>query len=492
MDAPSAVPALLGRYRPHRVIGRGGMATVYQATDESIGREVAVKLFRTATPLDIGRHRSELRLLGSLSHHGIVTLIDAGIDDSAADDPHPFLVMEYIQGRDLGRAIAERALTVREIGEIGFDMAEALEYVHARGIVHRDIKPSNVMLVEYGTSAYRLRAKLTDFGIALDADGARLTVDEATTGTAAYLPPEVVRRGEPTPAGDIYALGLVLLECFTRELAFPGEAVQSAVERLVSDPPIPPDLPGDWTAILTAMTERDPAKRPAAAELAVAFRREIMEASGRHRVDPELLVADEDARMAAVRRYQVVDADPGEALDRVARLAARATVSPIAVVSFLDGDRISFSARVGITERHISRDLRAHAAAGLHDEPWAVADLAAAEGGERGALVFGNTGIRASAGTPLRTPDGLVIGALSVLDTQPHPYTADDLATLGDLAALVMDELELRRARVTVETLLENPTSPELPFGHPSAPVRLDTGAEALAWLESDRSDPAM
>lgn len=491
MDTQSEIPALLGRYRPHRVVGRGGMATVYQATDEIIGREVAIKLFRSATPLDVGRHRSELRLLGSLSHHGIVTLIDAGTDESAPDDPHPFLVMEYIQGRDLGRAIGERAFTVREIGEIGFDMAEALEYVHARGIVHRDIKPSNVMLVEYGTSAYRLRAKLTDFGIALDADGARLTVDEATTGTAAYLAPEVVRRGDPTPAGDIYALGLVLLECFTRELAFPGEAVQSAVERLVSDPRIPEDLPGNWTAILRAMTAREPERRPNAAELALAFRREIVDASGRHRVDPELQVADEDARMAAIRGYQVPDADAGESLERIARLAARATASPIAVVSMLDGDRLWFSARHGTSERHVARDVRAHEAAGLHDEPWIAADLAA-EDSEAGALVFGETGIRASAGTPLRTPEGLVIGALCVLDTHPHPYTDGDLEMLGDLAAFVMDELELRRAHAAVSTLLETPTSPDLPLGHPSAPVRLDTGAEALAWLESDHADPGV
>ncbi|MFW8744709.1 GAF domain-containing protein, partial [Mesorhizobium japonicum] len=99
---------------------------------------------------------------------------------------------------------------------------------------------------------------------------------------------------------------------------------------------------------------------------------------------------------------------------------------------------------------------------------------------------------RASAGTPLRTPEGLVIGALCVLDTHPHAYTDADLATLGDLATLVMDELELRRAHAAVTTLLETPTSPELPFGHPSAPVRRDTGAEALAWLESDHADPSV
>jgi eukaryotic-like serine/threonine-protein kinase len=491
MDAPSSIPALLGRYRPHRVIGRGGMATVYQATDEMIGREVAIKLFLTSTPLDLGRHRSELRVLGALSHHGIVTLIDAGTDDSAPADPHPFLVMEYIRGQDLGHALRNRALSSREIGEIGFDLAEALEYVHARGIVHRDIKPSNVMLVEYGTSAYRVRAKLTDFGIALDAEGARLTVDEATTGTAAYLSPEVVRRAEPTPASDVYALGLVLLECFTRELAYPGDAVQSAVERLVTDPPIPDELPGRWTELLRAMTDRDPAKRPSAADLAVAFRREIMDASGRHRIDPALLADDEDARMAAVRRYDVLDSGPDAAFDRVASLAARATASPIAFVSLVDGDRIWFKARHGTHEKHVARDRRAHDAAGLHDEPWAIADLAA--GGDDGAaLVFDQSGVRASAGTPLRTPEGIVIGTVCVLDVVPHEYGEEDLASLADLAAIVMDELELRRARANVPSLLEAPTSPHLPLGHPSAPIQLASEAAALAWLETERVDPEL
>ena len=487
MDAASGVPALLGRYRPHLVIGRGGMATVYQATDEVIGREVAIKLFKTATPLDVGRHRSELRVLGSLNHHGIVTLIDAGTDDSAPDDPHPFLVMELIRGRDLGRELAERTFAAREIAEIAYDLAEALEYVHDRGVVHRDIKPTNVMLVQYGTSAYRARAKLTDFGIALDADGARLTVDEATTGTAAYLSPEVVRRAEPTPASDVYALGLVLLECFTGELAYPGDAVQSAVERLVSDPAIPTDLPGGWNAILTAMTDRDPTKRPTARELAFAFRREIIEASGRHRVAPELLADDEEARMAAVRRYDVLDSEPDEAFDRIAALAARTTASPIALVSLVDGDRIWFKARHGTRQQHVARDLRAHAAAGLRDEPWAVADLT---GPGEAVVVFDETGIRASAGTPLRTPDGIVIGTLCVLDTAPHPYSDDDLANLADLAALVMSELELRRAKASVSTLLAMPTAPELPLGHPSTPTVLDTSADALAWLESDHADP--
>ena len=108
--------------------------------------------------------------------------------------------MELVEGANLEDALAQRTFNPREIGEIAYDIAEALEFVHANGVVHRDIKPSNILLVEYGTSTFRTRARLTDFGIALDAESARLTSDQATTGTAAYLSPEQAGRKEVTSA----------------------------------------------------------------------------------------------------------------------------------------------------------------------------------------------------------------------------------------------------------------------------------------------------
>lgn len=272
------IPALLGRYRPQTLIGRGGEASVFRATDEILGREVAIKLYRSGGEEEMAQYRTEQAALARLSHHGIVSLIDAGIDYSAPKDPRPFLVMELVSGSDLATTLQQRALTTEEIAEIGYDLAEALEYVHANGVVHRDLKPSNVMLVAYGTTTFRARARLTDFGIAGGVVASQSTREEtgATTGTAAYLSPEQAMRQSATAASDIYSLGIVLLECFTREVAYPGAEVEAALARLDSDPPVPDDLPGEWTALLRAMTDRDPAARPTAAELAPAFREAIM------------------------------------------------------------------------------------------------------------------------------------------------------------------------------------------------------------------------
>lgn len=263
------------------------MATVYRGLDETLGREVAIKVFRAGKAADLTRHSEEARVLAGLNHHGIVTLLDAGIDDSDPAERHPFLVMEMVEGGNLEDALAQRRLNAREISEIAYDLAEALEYVHANGVVHRDIKPSNVMLVEYGTSVFRTRARLTDFGIALDGSSARLTTDQATTGTAAYLSPEQARRQPVTTATDVYSLGLVLLQCFTGELAFPGEAIESALARLIEEPPVPEDLPDGWAPVLRSMLERDPAARPPIDELTVVFRQAVISASARHKVEAE-------------------------------------------------------------------------------------------------------------------------------------------------------------------------------------------------------------
>ncbi|MFF2050449.1 serine/threonine-protein kinase [Leifsonia sp. NPDC058194] len=279
MNAPE-IPALLGRYRPQTIIGRGGEASVFRAVDEILDREVAIKLYRSGGEEEMTQYRTEQSALARLSHHGIVSLIDAGIDYSAPQDPRPFLVMELVTGNDLATALAERELTVEEIAEIGYDVSEALEYVHANGVVHRDIKPSNVMLVSYGTTTFRARARLTDFGIASGIVAAPAHEEEGrTTGTAAYLSPEQASRQTATAASDVYSLGLVLLECFTRRVAFPGEPVPAALARLEVDPPIPDGLPGDWTALLRAMTARDPAARPSAAQLTPAFREAVIAAS---------------------------------------------------------------------------------------------------------------------------------------------------------------------------------------------------------------------
>jgi serine/threonine protein kinase len=156
-------------------------------------------------------------------------------------------------------------------------VAEALEYIHARGVIHRDITPTNIMIVDYRTRFSRPRAQLTDFGIALDSSAVQ--DPDRTIGTAAYLSPEQAINDPLTSASDIYSLGLVLLECFTGVRAFPGGALSTAVKRLESDPEIPSSVPKNWRLLLREMTHRDPAARPTAADV-TGMAREALRAMG--------------------------------------------------------------------------------------------------------------------------------------------------------------------------------------------------------------------
>lgn len=270
-------PLLLRRYRPLGLIAHGGHSLVYRGLDEHLGREVAIKLFTAGGPLEIERFRDEVRVLSGLSHHGVVSILDAGMDESTPEDPRPFLIMELVRGEVLRATLERRELSARRIGELAFEIAEALEYVHDHGVIHRDVTPSNIMLVNYGTTFSRPRARLTDFGIALDAANVRV-FDGTTTGTAAYFSPEQASNLPLTPASDIYSLGLVLLECFTNERTFPGEAIESALLRLSTDPVIPKTVPTRWRSLIAQMTARDAAARPTAAEVATAARRELRSA----------------------------------------------------------------------------------------------------------------------------------------------------------------------------------------------------------------------
>ena len=279
-DTGLEAPLLLGRYRPIGLLAKGGSSLVYRGHDTHLGRDVAIKLFAAGGVPETLQFHDELRVLAELSHHGVVTILDAGVDDSTPSDPRPFIIMELVRGETLRSILATRELTPRRIGETIFEVAEALEYVHARGVIHRDITPTNIMIVDYGTTFSRPRARLTDFGIAIDS--ATVPVhDGTTTGTAAYLSPEQVRGDTVTSAVDIYSLGLVLLESFTRRIAFPGDAIQSATSRVGHEPPMMDSLPGSWGDLVHAMTEQDPSARPSAAEVAAAARRELR--SARHK-----------------------------------------------------------------------------------------------------------------------------------------------------------------------------------------------------------------
>jgi tRNA A-37 threonylcarbamoyl transferase component Bud32 len=463
------------RYRLEEPVGRGGMSTVYRAVDEQLGRQVAVKVFH-ADLVDPARQEAELGVLAALEHHSIVTLLDAGVDGTDR-----YLVMPLISGRNLQDRFAGEPISARHIAEIGYDMAEALDYIHGHGVVHRDIKPSNILLVDYGAESPRARARLTDFGIAVSDEVERLTAEGVTTGTAAYLSPEQAMGAHVGPATDVYSLGLVLLQCFTHHLEFAGSLVESAVARLSRDPVVPAELTDQWRELLSAMTARDPARRPQRGELIALLRQAVIAESSRHRDAHEVFVpgagrapsAPGDASATAGSRPAatgpagtgsvtpgpvtpgLLDTVPAQSLDRVTAMAARLFSAPMSVISVADDDRTWF---------------RSHLRPGLGDfaERFALAPVMATsaeavvvEDGridprvKNDPLVTGPLGLRFYVGVPIRRRDGTPIGTLAVIDFVPGTASADDLANLDDLAALVAGQLELRQEtlRITTGTL---------------------------------------
>lgn len=259
------------RYRIFELVGRGAAAVVYRGVDETLGREVALKVFHreSADTEMLARQQAEIRMLASFNHPCLVTLFDAAIDGSDPSAERVCVVMEYVRGLDLRGLLRNGPLSKTETARIGADLASALDYVHNQGVVHRDVKPGNVLLTaENGSLAARgVTAKLTDFGIARVLEGDRITGTGRTVGTAAYLSPEQARGEALTGRSDVYSLGLVLLECLTGDVEFPGSPIESAVVRLQRDPFIPPLLGAGWTSLLGAMTSREPDGRPSAQEV---------------------------------------------------------------------------------------------------------------------------------------------------------------------------------------------------------------------------------
>lgn len=347
--APSQSGELLdGRYRLERPIGAGGMATVHLATDEVLGRKVAVKLFRPGTTdaTDGARTASETRLLASLNHPALVTLFDARV---VAGDGS-YLVMEHVDGPTLSQRIARSPLPSSEVAAMAVDLAEALHTVHAARVVHRDIKPSNVLLRPTILPHQEYRAKLADFGIAYLIDSTRMTAPGSLMGTVAYLSPELVRGADPAPAADVYALGLVLLEALTGRRAYPQTTThESLMARLNASPTIPGELGYQWKSLLTAMTAADPAQRPTALDVATTVRA----------MDPVLDPADATVATSAPAMTTTADPAPTAATEPLVSTTpfepmtgARAETGPTAV---LDGTRRS--------ERRLDGGARRQAAA---------------------------------------------------------------------------------------------------------------------------------
>lgn len=262
---------LSGRYVLEERIAAGGMGSVFAATDERLGRRVAVKLLRDELaddPRFVERFRREARAVAALSHPNIANVFDYG-----EDDEHHYIVMEYVDGRDLARLMREQEPFAPERAAlIVADACEALGHAHAAGVVHRDVKPANIMLDSNG------RVKVTDFGIARAAGDSTLTATGSVLGTAHYLSPEQASGSALGPPSDLYSMGVVLYELLTGVLPFTGDSPIAIAMSHVSDKmPAPssvnPDVPPSLDEIVAIATAKDPAGRyPSAAQMAAELR----------------------------------------------------------------------------------------------------------------------------------------------------------------------------------------------------------------------------
>jgi len=227
-----------GRYRLERILGTGGMASVWLARDERLGRPVAVKLLSDSLAHDesyLSRFRREARLAAGLSHPNLVKVYDFG-----GEEERPYLVMEYVEGGTLASRIDGGTAQELDPDRLTRELLGALDHIHSAGIVHRDIKPGNVLIAPDGS------ARVTDFGIARPEDATRLTSTGLVVGTRDYIAPEVLRGEAATVRSDLYSCAMVLQEAF-------GDLLPPRLAPLVEE-----------------LGDEDPARRPESASGALA------------------------------------------------------------------------------------------------------------------------------------------------------------------------------------------------------------------------------
>src|SRR5438046_3650415 len=252
-----------GRYRSIRKLGAGGMANVYLAENQELGRRVAIKILDDRHAADdsfIERFRREAKNAAGLSHPNIVSIYDRGEAEGTY-----YIAMEYLSGRSLKELIVSRGPTpIRIAIDYTRQMLAALGFAHRHGIVHRDIKPHNVVVDSDG------RLKVTDFGIARSG-ASQMTEVGSIIGTAQYLSPEQARGSQVDQPSDVYSVGVVLSELATGQVPFTGDTPLEIAMKHLSEVPKPPselrpEVPHDLDLVVLRALAKDPADRYESAE----------------------------------------------------------------------------------------------------------------------------------------------------------------------------------------------------------------------------------
>ncbi|HZV72913.1 MAG TPA: Stk1 family PASTA domain-containing Ser/Thr kinase [Conexibacter sp.] len=267
MSETSPEALIDGRYKVLTRLGSGGMADVFCAEDQQLGRKVALKLLHRRFAEDaefVERFRREASAAAGLQHPNVVGVYDRGEWDGTY-----YIAMEYLPGRSLKDVVRQEAPLdpVRAI-DITVQILKAARFAHRRGIVHRDLKPHNVMVDDED------RAKVTDFGIAR-AGASDMTETGSIMGTAQYLSPEQAQGHAVSQQSDLYAVGVILFELLTGHVPFDAEsAVTIALKHVSEPPPTPsafdPSVPPGLEAVVLWALEKDPAQRPADADAFIA------------------------------------------------------------------------------------------------------------------------------------------------------------------------------------------------------------------------------
>ncbi len=260
-----------GKYEIRAVLGRGGMATVYEARHLTLDKPVALKVMQAGSAegdeIATARFYQEARHAGSLGHPGICEVYDFGL----LDDGRPFLVMEHLTGHTLRTHLAEHGPMAENAAvDVALQVLSALAAAHEHGVVHRDVKPDNVFLAQHGGGLEMV--KLLDFGVAKALRDLSSSADESLTstghvvGTLAYMAPEQLGGGVIDGRADLYSVAVVLFECLTGQRPFERASQQATVSAIVLDPPPSPlakrdGLSGEVCAVVLRGLVKDPALR---------------------------------------------------------------------------------------------------------------------------------------------------------------------------------------------------------------------------------------